>query len=195
MIHNSFLIRLIRVLRGFHFPLEVYGFVGNNGVIKFDFCGLFQAGSTFDVECSPPPKLTAGTITIQQHEIGTGTITVAGGQQYQGAGAHQKFIFKGGKACCCKEGIYYWDQSVIFDSDPRRQHNASISILRRRTAWNYTGLLLANPKPNQHHATQSDHTLAASVRTFSRHLLQRVVDNARFLCKFHTASTSSGINS
>ncbi|MCX6866940.1 MAG: RHS repeat-associated core domain-containing protein [Verrucomicrobia bacterium] len=104
--------------------LNLYGFVGNNGVSKFDFFGLFQAGSTFKVECSNPKKETAGTITIQQHEIGTGTITVAGGQQYQGAGAHQNFKFKGEKACCCKEGIYYWDQSVTFDSDPGRQHNA-----------------------------------------------------------------------
>jgi RHS repeat-associated protein len=107
--------------------LNLYEFVGNNGVGNFDLLGLkLKKGHEIKVKCprelrEPGKGSSAGTIVVDEYTIQDGQFELRTGsnkgQHVVGFRANLEMTFNDAK-CCCVGGKFRWYQKIVKDNDP-----------------------------------------------------------------------------
>lgn len=112
-----------------HGGVNLYGFVGNDGLNSYDVLGQLKAGEEISVNCGLFGK-KAWVIKIKKYEISnlSEIVTLSGpnkGNKYVGFLATLEADFEeSDPKCCCKNGKYRWYQTITKDTDPDRTGNA-----------------------------------------------------------------------
>jgi RHS repeat-associated protein len=110
--------------------MNLYGFLGNDGVNQWDLLGnTLQQGQQINVKCGGFLGIgaeKAGTISVDEYSDtgGTRLLTNSNGVTQYAYGARLKLSFKEESGCCCKGGSYQWYQTITSDDDPtQKSHN------------------------------------------------------------------------
>lgn len=108
---------------------NLYGFVRNDGVNKWDLLGLkLKQGDQITVKCHTTAGFggdEAGIITVDEYSDTGGfesiTQTTPKGVKTKvfGMGVRLRLSFKETNNCCCSKGDYNWYQKVTKDNDPQ----------------------------------------------------------------------------
>ena len=104
--------------------VNLYGFVGNDGVNRLDYLGMrIQQGQVLDVKCGGFFGIRAkkaGTITIDIYRVmPVGLAENTYDRLFQrGGGAELQATWKETDNCCCEGSDYRWIQTVTKDSKP-----------------------------------------------------------------------------
>lgn len=98
--------------------INLYGFVGNDGVNWRDFLGNLKSGDIIDVTCEGGMK--AGAILIDEYSVAHGEFKFKGliaAQATLDMTFAPRAIAIDSDKCCCKGGKYRWYQTIVVDDE------------------------------------------------------------------------------
>jgi len=111
--------------------VNLYGFVGNDGVDNLDYLGLkIKVGKTYEIKCGKIfRKQHAATVTVKQYRtIPIGAIDGKYDNIYSlVGGAELDLSLDIYSSCCCLNNDYRWIQTVTSDPRPPDQYAGRVA--------------------------------------------------------------------